>query len=401
MPSGAPSRASFEASSNGNGNGNTNPPTKSFTKMIKSSVHGTLRAAGLAAGTPTSRQNLPPQLNNNDCTPHVVVAAVAATTDTDRKRDESRTARGLRKLEDGMNFVRSRRISLLRTSQPPHPPQPQPQPPPPVTASVGAGASAGIVLNNDAGIGWAPFASPSLRKASMSSPDLLTSTVSTDSPAPRSTHYNRAGQQQQRQRQQRPPPINTRAREPQPPISRPRPLIPASSSSTSLPYSPDTPTRRNPSRNPPQTPARKPAHSPPPSTPIPVMRIPSASASTSQLPQFSPSSSRHPVYQASPAHYRSTSSTSLLSSPYRESIRKASSLLVRELARPPQGIKPRDWDDVDIRIRSLVRLERVWGKSGAGASSTAVATSSTMGGSEDRERRLFCETVRDGYVLCM
>ena len=171
---------------------------------------------------------------------------------------------------------------------------------------------------------------------------------------------NRAGQQQrQRQRQQRPQPINTRAREPQPPISRPRPPISASSSSTSLPYGPDMPTRRN------------------------------------------PSSRRHPVYQASPAHYRNTSSTCLLSTS-RESIRKASSLLAWELVIPIQGMNYRDWDYVNIRLHSLVHLGRVRGKTGAGGSSTASATPSTMGGSEDREeRRLFCATVRDGYVLCM
>ena len=95
-------------------------------------------------------------------------------------------------------------------------------------------------------------------------------------------------------------------------------------------------------------------------------------ASTSQLPEFSPSSPRRPVYQASPAHYRNTSSTSLLSFPYRGSIREASSLLVRKLARRPQGVKPRDWDGVEIRIHSLVRLARVWGKTGG--SSTASAT---------------------------
>jgi hypothetical protein len=49
----------------------------------------------------------------------------------------------------------------------------------------------------------------------------------------------------------------------------------------------------------------------------------------------------------------------------------------------------------------LSRLERIWGKSGGGGSSTtAVNSGSTLGGGEERERRLFCETVRDGYVLC-
>lgn len=64
----------------------------------------------------------------------------------------------------------------------------------------------------------------------------------------------------------------------------------------------------------------------------------------------------------------------------------------------------RDWGEVEIRTRALARLERIWGKSGVGSStnvSTAALSSSGLTASgEERERRLFCEALRDGYVLC-
>jgi len=411
MPSGAPSRPSLDASGTGRPPSSsaaraTPPPTKSFTRMLKSSVQGTLRAAGLAGTTSSSssrpRQNPAPNNANSDD------RTLRANNCSDKRRDESRTARGLRKLEDGINFVRTRRISL----RPSQPPQPSFSSSSAAAAAAAAAANSDNKMNDDPGIGWAPFVSPSLRQASMSSPDLPFSSdppgrsTRTTRPEPVThssppSHQPHQPHQHHPPRLQRPPPLNTSgssfSRDGRD-ISRPRPLLPASVSSTSLVHGPDTPPRRNPSRNQPHTPTRKNAHSPPPQA---IMRIHSASASTSQLPQFSPSSPRHPIYGASPVHYHNTSSASLVSSPHRESIRNASSLLVRELARPPQGVRSRDWEDVDIRLRSLARLERIWGKSGGGSSSTAVATSSTMGGSEDRERRLFCETVRDGYVLCM
>ena len=406
----------------------TTPPTKSFTKMLKTSVQGTLRAAGFAgttgSSTPQPRPTESPSPSpspapNEDPDQRTLRPAAAAsasasaasnvsadpagadadadvdvdaanTTDKDKKRDESRTARGLRKLGGGMSFIRTRRTTLtLRTttSQPQTAVTPQqPSSPPPCTSTPSI-----PIMSNDTNTDTDPDAHPS-----MSSPDLLISTTTTADTRTR-PHQQ---QKQQKQHQQQPPPRQQRQqqqqrprRESQPqPISRPRPLIPASTSTTSLVHGPDTPTRPSSSRNKPQTPTRKPAHSPPP------IRIPSASASTSHLPQYSSYG-----YGLSPTHHRNTSSTSLLSSPYRESIRKASSLLVRELTRPPQGVKPRDWEHVEFRLRTLVRLERIWGKSGAASSSTALPSSSTigMGGSEDRERRIFCESVRDGYVLCM
>ena len=60
---------------------------------------------------------------------------------------------------------------------------------------------------------------------------------------------------------------------------------------------------------------------------------------------------------------------------------------------------------MELRLRSLARLERVWAKSGSGmGSSTQLnsvgGTSGMSAGAEERERRYFCEALRDGYVLC-
>jgi hypothetical protein len=105
-----------------------------------------------------------------------------------------------------------------------------------------------------------------------------------------------------------------------------------------------------------------------------------------------------------------TSTTSLTTgshSEQRELVRQASSLLCREMIRPPAqlrktGISDREWEEVEIRLRQLARLERIWGKSGAaGASQSNFAPGSSFSaGGEDRERKLFAEALKDGYVLC-
>ncbi|KDQ19403.1 hypothetical protein BOTBODRAFT_438284 [Botryobasidium botryosum FD-172 SS1] len=74
-------------------------------------------------------------------------------------------------------------------------------------------------------------------------------------------------------------------------------------------------------------------------------------------------------------------------SPTREAIRSASSFLVKETARAPASMPSDVWLEVEQRMTPLVRMERVWGKSGGA-------------GGEERERRTFCDTLRDGYVLC-
>jgi hypothetical protein len=49
-------------------------------------------------------------------------------------------------------------------------------------------------------------------------------------------------------------------------------------------------------------------------------------------------------------------------------------------------------------MRNLIRLERMWGRSGTGAQGNGSSVSGASG--EDRERRAFTEALRDGYVLC-
>lgn len=74
--------------------------------------------------------------------------------------------------------------------------------------------------------------------------------------------------------------------------------------------------------------------------------------------------------------------------------------------RSDSGIK--DWEEVEFRTRALARSERTWAKSGGvhgGSTSNlnAIAGTTSSGlsaGGEERERRLFCEALRDGFVLC-
>ncbi|PFH51771.1 hypothetical protein AMATHDRAFT_58237 [Amanita thiersii Skay4041] len=90
---------------------------------------------------------------------------------------------------------------------------------------------------------------------------------------------------------------------------------------------------------------------------------------------------------------------------HRELIRTAISMLCKEMIKPPphmtrteSGI--RDWEEVEVRLRALRRLERMWAKSGAVGSSGNVSASGGSGSGEERERRLFGEALRDGFVLC-
>lgn len=103
------------------------------------------------------------------------------------------------------------------------------------------------------------------------------------------------------------------------------------------------------------------------------------------------------------------SSGSLLLPPsnpeHRELIRTATSMLCREIIKAPahmmksdQGI--RDWEEVEYRTRSLARLERIWGRSGVTNGSPTGSAPAMGSAGEERERRSFCEALRDGYVLC-
>ncbi|KIK98194.1 hypothetical protein PAXRUDRAFT_71369, partial [Paxillus rubicundulus Ve08.2h10] len=95
----------------------------------------------------------------------------------------------------------------------------------------------------------------------------------------------------------------------------------------------------------------------------------------------------------------------------RELIRTATSLLCKELRKPPLHLSrsenAKEWAEVEVRLQPLMRLERIWGKNGAlpGTSSSQVAVTGlnsvvVSGAGEERERKLFCEALRDGVVLC-
>ncbi|KAH6915968.1 STE/STE11/cdc15 protein kinase [Coprinopsis sp. MPI-PUGE-AT-0042] len=86
---------------------------------------------------------------------------------------------------------------------------------------------------------------------------------------------------------------------------------------------------------------------------------------------------------------------------HRELLRSATSMLCKEILKPPPHMAKteaglRDWEEVEVRTRALVRLERIWSRPAAATPSSPIATAS----GEDRERKLFCEALRDGFVLC-
>lgn len=103
-------------------------------------------------------------------------------------------------------------------------------------------------------------------------------------------------------------------------------------------------------------------------------------------------------------------SSSSLSAPgtyeNRELIRTATTALCKEMQRSSSWNRnDKEVEEVELRLRSLMRLERVWGKSAGAASSSSNLHSNgqntvmTSGG-EERERKVFSEALRDGYVLC-
>ena len=116
--------------------------------------------------------------------------------------------------------------------------------------------------------------------------------------------------------------------------------------------------------------------------------------------------------------------------PQRELMRAAASFVVREMSKPlpamlkaaslispygglagapstiKGGVDP--WEEVEKRLQTLARAARIWGRSGVGSlsssppmsgSSVTVNVMPSAGGNEEKERRLFCDALRDGYVL--
>ncbi|KAI6041286.1 hypothetical protein EDC04DRAFT_2893262 [Pisolithus marmoratus] len=96
----------------------------------------------------------------------------------------------------------------------------------------------------------------------------------------------------------------------------------------------------------------------------------------------------------------------------RELIRLAMSVLCKELRKPPPHLsradRQKEWAEVEVRMQPLIRMERVWGKSGriTGANASQVtftglsSASVVSNAGEERERKLFCDALRDGVILC-
>ncbi|KAH9032801.1 Pkinase-domain-containing protein [Lactarius pseudohatsudake] len=152
----------------------------------------------------------------------------------------------------------------------------------------------------------------------------------------------------------------------------------------------------------------------------PSPALPRASSpSTPSRPRALSPGSHHPPQQQhqravspSSAMIRHTNSTSSLSPAgpsnplHREAVRAATSVLCKEMLRPGQSasLGSREAEEVECRMRALARLERVWVRSGASTNGSTtqlggLSLSANMAG-EERERRMFTEALRDGYVLC-
>ncbi|KAG6854033.1 hypothetical protein C0991_011238 [Blastosporella zonata] len=94
---------------------------------------------------------------------------------------------------------------------------------------------------------------------------------------------------------------------------------------------------------------------------------------------------------------------------FRDLIRTSSSMLCKEIIKVPphmsrseSGVK--DWEEVEVRTRALARAERIWGKTGGTSAESTSNLVSSGGGlaisatAEDRERRLFSDALRDGFM---
>lgn len=143
---------------------------------------------------------------------------------------------------------------------------------------------------------------------------------------------------------------------------------------------------------------------------------PSRTVSSTQIrPRaVSPSPRNFSPNYAQNRHFNtSTTSLSSAASPdQRELLRNATSLLCKELLKPPgyntTGLGVAELEEIEIRMRALARLERIWGKSRSNPSGSNAAALPTSGLSssglsaagEEREKRLFSDALRDGYVLC-
>ncbi|KAG2011848.1 STE/STE11 protein kinase [Coprinopsis cinerea AmutBmut pab1-1] len=185
----------------------------------------------------------------------------------------------------------------------------------------------------------------------------------------------------------------------------------ASASTSHLPLSSSpSPTPRRPSVD---SPRRQPIESPR-RTSADYARRPSLDVTSRQSPSpfhGEPPSpirprSRTPSQRAysQNRHFNISAGSLLLPSnpEHRDLIRTATSMLCKEILKPPPHMAKtdagvRDWKEVEARTAALVRLERIWSRP---FSPTTSQSSPTTGAGEERERKLFCDALRDGFVLC-
>ncbi|KAI0629135.1 hypothetical protein C8Q77DRAFT_1161317 [Trametes polyzona] len=178
--------------------------------------------------------------------------------------------------------------------------------------------------------------------------------------------------------------------------------IPSASSTSHLPL---TSTSASASNRRPSLDAARPVNIPSSPSPSraasPVTPARTRAVSPTQQRNYSPSYGQNRLYNAS-----TTSLASPANPEHRELIRSATTFLCKEMLKPPSqisksGLEPKDWEEVEVRLRALARLERIWTRTGAVASSSQVnVAAGVASGSEEKERRLFGEALQDGYVLC-
>lgn len=209
-----------------------------------------------------------------------------------------------------------------------------------------------------------------------------------------------------------PPTVSTSARMPSVDAPR-RPSVDAPRrSSVDTPQRPSFDTSRRPSAEVPRKASGETSrrgsidvHRRPTASPVPRACSPQSTV----RPRATSPSQRTPAC----AQTRFNISTASLISPstpeQREVIRAATSLLCKELRKAPAHLARSDaqkeWAEVEVRMQPLIRLERVWGKSGGGGASSSqvaggVGSMVLSSAGEERERKLFCEALRDGVVLC-
>ncbi|CAE6516090.1 unnamed protein product [Rhizoctonia solani] len=256
--------------------------------------------------------------------------------------------------------------------------------------------------------GWTPFRAPTLRIATLSSPDLkdlansahLTPSIHALVAAPKTKRPSvhnviQAPPPSTPSRTQRSPsPVSHTPRH-RPIVSAPRPDTSPAMRSRSTTLSTQNSGSPSVSRN--ASPVRSSRPPPPllPPTPNleyePKSTVPSSPRSDARSPISRPVTSR----ASSRGHQSRDSASSIAPAPFWDEIRAAASFIVRELSRQPPQIKDKDWIEVELRLRPLVRAERIWAPTGAG---NQVGSPSSRGA--ERERRVFGDALRDGVVLC-